>query len=217
MAEIENEATLTQSALETLRRLILTGEIAGDTVITERRLAERLGLSRTPVRAAIGRLEGEGYLRRDGRVIIVSGVAVEEVMEILSVRRLLEVGAAREAAGRMHAEKAAEIGAAVEGMKSPEEVRPEHHWSVDDLVHLSIAEATGNRLLVRLVSELRDRTRMFGLSRIPSRFEPGKEEHLAIIRAITAGDAEAAGAAMALHLDNARAGILRALSEGRRW
>ena len=65
---------------------------AGQDIHDARRVAEKLGLSRTPVREALGRLAGEGYLRRDGRVLLVTGVAVEEIMEILAVRRVLEVG-----------------------------------------------------------------------------------------------------------------------------
>jgi len=210
-----DEETLTQSAFEEIRRMIISGEMPGGTVITERGLGEKLGRSRTPIRAAIGRLEGEGYLRRHGRVILVEGVAVEDIIEILNVRLILEVGAAREAAGHMRKDKVAAIRKAILDMSDPTGVAPVLHWSVDDLIHLSIAEATGNKLLARMVAELRDRTRMFGLSRIPSRFEAGKEEHLAIIDAIEAGDAQAAAEAMARHLENARAGIVQALSKGR--
>ncbi|MDC7271244.1 GntR family transcriptional regulator [Shinella sp. HY16] len=209
------EDTLTQSAFEEIRRMIVSGEMPGGAVVTERGLGERLGRSRTPIRAAIGRLEGEGYLRRHGRVILVEGVAVEDIIEILNVRLFLEVGAAREAAGRMSKETVTAIRNAILDMRDPSGVVPALHWSVDDLIHLSIAEASGNKLLARMVVELRDRTRMFGLSRIPSRFEAGKEEHLAIIDAIEAGDGQAAAEAMSRHLENARAGIVQALSKGR--
>jgi DNA-binding GntR family transcriptional regulator len=66
-------------------------------------------------------------------------------------------------------------------------------------------------LLYRLIFSLRLRTRMFGLQKIPKRFDPGKAEHLALLDAIEAGDKEAAVAAMRLHLQNARDSILAAV------
>ncbi|MBV5265845.1 GntR family transcriptional regulator [Pinisolibacter aquiterrae] len=203
---------LARGAFDALRRMILKGELAGGVSLNERNLADRLGLSRTPVREALGRLIGEGYVAREGRRLIVASVRVEDIMEILTVRRAVEGEAAEIAAGRCDPVLVERVREAVLGMISPAEVTPERHWSVDDLVHLTIAETTGNRLLVRLVTDLRERTRMFGLARIPRRFDPGKAEHLAILDAIRDGDGPAARAAMCLHIDNARKGILDTLA-----
>jgi DNA-binding GntR family transcriptional regulator len=191
-----------------IRRMIFSGELPGGTLVQDRKLAEQLGLSRTPVREALGRLAGEGYLRRDKRLLTVQAVSVEDVMEILATRRAIEGETARLAARRLSGKQLADIQAAVDGMVDPREVSQERHWSVDDLVHLSIAEASGNRLMARLVKDLRERTRMFGLSRIPRRFDPGKAEHLAILAAIERGDGDGAASAMQRHIDHARQGIL---------
>lgn len=194
--------------------MILSGAVSGGGVLSERRVAEQLGLSRTPVREALGRLEGEGYLRRDGRVMLVNGVAVEEIMEILSVRRLLEVEAVRLSVGRIAPLALIQIRSAIQGMRHAKDVAADTHWHVDDLIHCSIAEASGNGLLARMISDLRQRTRMFGKSWIPSRFEPGKKEHLDILDALADGDRERAAEAMAHHLGNARAAILASISQG---
>lgn len=207
---------LSLSAYERLRSMVLSGVIAGGAVIQERRLAEILGLSRTPVREALGRLEGEGLLCREGRHLLCSSVSVAEVMEILSVRRLLETEAARAAAGLMPAQAVASVRAAILDMADPADVTDDDHWANDDLLHLSIARASGNNLLQRLVRDLRQRTRMFGLRRIPGRFDVGKEEHIAILDAIAAGDATAAAARMQRHLDHAREAILSSLAGGAR-
>lgn len=195
-----------------IRRMIFSGDLPGGTIVQDRKLAEQLGLSRTPVREALGWLAGEGYLRRDGRLLTVQGVSIEDVMEILATRRALEGETARLAAGRLPPSELAGIRSAIAGMAEPRAVSHDRHWSVDDLVHLSIAEASGNRLMARLVKELRERTRMFGLSRIPRRFDPGKAEHLAILAAIERADGTAAAEAMQRHIDNARQGILDLLA-----
>lgn len=188
--------------------MLLSGELGGGAIVQDRRLAERLGLSRTPVREALGRLEGEGLLRREGRVLIVNAVSVEDIMEILAVRRVVEAEAVRLATGRLSGLKTQEIRSAIEGMATVEAVTGDRHWSVDDMVHLSIAEASGNRLILRLVRDLRERTRMFGLTRIPRRFDPGKAEHLAILAAMEDGAAANAAELMQAHIEHARQGIL---------
>lgn len=212
LAPAMNEASLSERAMLAIRRMIFSGDLPGGTIVQDRKLAEQLGLSRTPVREALGRLAGEGYLRREGRMLTVQGVSVEDVIEILATRRALEGETARLAAGRLPPDRLAAIRSAIEGMVEPRAVSHDHHWSVDDLVHLSIAEASGNRLMARLVKELRERTRIFGLSRIPRRFDPGKGEHLAILAAIERGDAAAATEAMQRHIDHARQGIIDLLA-----
>lgn len=207
-----DDASLADRAMSEIRRMIFAGELPGGTVVQDRKLAEQLGLSRTPVREALGRLAGEGYLRRDKRLLTVHAVSVEDVMEILATRRLIEGETARLAAGRIPSRRLADMRAAIDNMIDPREISHDHHWSVDDLVHLSIAEASGNRVMARLVKDLRERTRMFGLSRIPRRFDPGKDEHLTIIAAIERGDGDGAARAMQLHIDKARQGILDLLA-----
>ena len=208
----ESGDTLADLACEKLRAMLLSGELSGGTIVQDRRLAELLGLSRTPVREALGRLEGEGFLRREGRVLVVNAVSVEDIMEILAVRRVIEAEAVRLATGRLSTSRIEEIRSAIEGMVTVESITGARHWSVDDMVHLSIAQASGNRLIMRLVKDLRERTRMFGLTRIPRRFDPGKAEHLAIIAAMEEGAANRAAMLMQTHIENTRQGILDFIS-----
>jgi DNA-binding GntR family transcriptional regulator len=203
------------AAYEQLRAMLLSGALAGGCIIQERRLAEELGISRTPIREALQRLEGEGLLQRQDRFLRVTNVTVTEVMEILAVRLSLESEAARAACGRMPPALLRNIRARIKAMTNPGTVRDDAHWAVDDLVHLSIARQSGNGLLLRLVSDLRQKTRLFGLHRIPSRFGPGKIEHLAILDALEAGDAELAADRMRVHINHAREAILNALAMGR--
>ncbi|MFI4994337.1 MAG: GntR family transcriptional regulator [Hyphomicrobiales bacterium] len=195
-----------------LRAMLLSGELAGGQVIQERRLAQQLGLSRTPVRDALGRLEGEGLIIRNGRYLLVATVSVDEVLEILSIRRSLEADAVRGAVGRMAPLRIEAIRAAILGMSDQLSVNDDDHWANDDLLHLSIAEHSGNRLLARLIRDLRQRTRMFGLRRIPSRFENGKREHVAILDALEAGKADEAAFMMQTHIDHASEAIIANLT-----
>src|SRR5258708_7744428 len=97
--------SLGQRAYDRLLGILLSGELRANDVVMERRLAEKLGTSRTPLREAIRRLEGEKLLERQkGGAIVVSPMSVESFLNILSVRRLLEGEAARRAAERISSE-----------------------------------------------------------------------------------------------------------------
>jgi DNA-binding GntR family transcriptional regulator len=208
------QTSVSLAAYEQVRGMLLRGALPGGHVIQERKLAEELGFSRTPIREALQRLEGEGLLRRQDRFLRVAEVTVTEVMEILAVRQSLESEAVRAACGRISASLLCSIRDRIEAMADPGAVSDDAHWAVDDLVHLSIAQESGNSLLLRLISDLRQKTRLFGLHRIPSRFGPGKAEHLAILDALEAADTELAVDCMRAHIANARQAILASLAVG---
>jgi len=87
------------------------------------------------------------------------------------------------------------------------------HWAVNDAFHDRISMAAGNRLLARTIRDLRNRTRMFNLQRMPDRLVPGCQEHLAILTAIESGDREMARGAMMAHIDSVRTSVLKALAQ----
>jgi DNA-binding GntR family transcriptional regulator len=194
---------------------VVAGKLPGGTVVQERLLARLLNLSRTPIREAIRRLEGEGLLTRvSPRVLMVSRVTVAEVLEILSVRRLLEVEAAGNAVGKIPSAEIDGLAARVHAILCSEAVTAEEYHRLDDDIHEGIAKASGNLTLCAIISDLRRRTAMFDMRRIPERFRPSCEEHLRILGALSRGDAEAARQEIAAHIDNVRKSILQRLSVG---
>jgi DNA-binding GntR family transcriptional regulator len=204
----------TAAAHASLRGLILRGSLPSGAVLQDRKLADELGFSRTPIREALQRLEGEGLVERHGRVLLVASIGVQQVFEIFRVRQLLEAEAARAASERMSLDLVASIRLTITDMESAQAVSDDAHWQADDLLHLSIARESGNALLLRLIGELRQKSRLFGLNRIPSRFDAGKSEHLAILDALAGRDGERAGDLMRAHIGNARQAILATLTGG---
>ncbi|MCX8997435.1 GntR family transcriptional regulator [Rhizobiaceae bacterium BDR2-2] len=201
-----HSGSLVQLAYSTVLAKILDGSLAGNQLISEGKLASDLGLSRTPMREAIGRLEGEGLVVRNGRSLAVQTLTLSDYLEIHHMRRLLETEAVALAVEHLAPEALQDLRQAVLGME--ETVSPVDHWTLDDRIHNMIAEASGSRLLARTIADLRRRTRLFDRSRIPSRFHPGRQEHLRMIDTLLAKDKAGAVEAMRIHLDGAKNAIL---------
>ena len=208
------DPTAASAAYNTLLDRILTRALTPGTVLHEIRLAETLGVSRTPLREALRRLEGEGLVGRNGgRSLVVQPITVRDYIEALHVRRLLESEAACLAAERIDRDLVADLRARVHSMTESGGPTPHDHWTLDDDIHGALAQASGNDLLAAIVRALRRKTRLFNLKRMPNRFLPGCHEHLAILDALDRRDGARARTAMAAHLDNVKASILGKLAE----
>lgn len=192
--------------------MLLSRRLEPDDVVQERRLAAELGVSRTPLREAMHRLEGEGMLaRRSDGALVVPRLDVEETLEVLSVRRLLEAEAAGAAAGRVPRAVTDRLRLRVLALAAGGDPSSPERLLLDLDLHRAIGEACGNRCLARMIADLRRRTQLFATRRTPERLEPICAEHLAILAALEAGEADAARQAMADHIDATRAGIMRRL------
>lgn len=205
--------SLSEQAYDQLLDKILRGDLPSGTVLQERSLADSLQISRTPIREALGRLENEGVIVRHlGRIIMVREISVQEIMDVLHIRSMLETEAVTLANGHIAIEELERLRGQFELLKNDPEPDPADHWQLDDALHNLIADASGNIVLSEMVRSLRRRTRMFNLKRMPERYGPGREEHLALIDALVRQDVQAARQAMITHLDNTRQSILRKLN-----
>lgn len=206
----ETAKTLGSSAYERIKAMILDGTLAPGAALRENHFADQLGVSRTPVREAISQLISEGLATRTpGGAPAVNRVSLQDIMEILHVRSLLECEAARKAAASgKNYNDLMEMRAKVQGFLAGPRPGPADHYALDRRLHLTIAEMAGSRLLGELIEGLKIKTRMYDQGFIPERFEPGCHEHIAIIDAIVAGDADQAAEAMRFHLQKVRESII---------
>ncbi|MFI5408022.1 GntR family transcriptional regulator [Kaistia sp. UC242_56] len=203
------EVSLSDFAYAQILELMLAGKLQAGAVLQERKLAEMLMISRTPVREALGRLETESLATRgQGRALVVCDVGVEKYVSLLDLRRILEIEAAARATGRVTVEKAEAVAAAIDVLVQSPQTTPAQHWKVDEMVHGTIAEAAGNPMLEAAIRDLRRRTHIFNTSRIPHRMLPGATEHLELLHAVTGDDPERSRRLMGQHLDNVRDAII---------
>ncbi len=211
------ETAAPELAEETYHRLlnmIALGRIPRDVPLQERTLAAALGVSRTPLREAISRLIGGGFASRAGRgQLMVKEPSLRDYLSILQLRQLLEGESAASATGRMPPALAASLITQIEQHRVAHDGSIYENHRIDNLVHMTIAAHSGNTMLEQMIFDLRIKARSFDQNGTAARFEPGCEEHIAILRHIGNGDAEGARAAMVRHLAQVRAGIVARFTE----
>ncbi|MFD1910656.1 GntR family transcriptional regulator [Halodurantibacterium flavum] len=206
---------LALQAYEQILEFIMNGTLKPGELLNERRLADVMNVSRTPVRDALLMLEGEGILLRlDSRRLQVKQIQIEDYLDALQIRLLLEPSVARHAAGRVPADRLADLRAKVETLRAKGHVSSdERHLvrEIDDSLHGLLCEATGNPQLTAIIVSLRRRTLMFDLRSVPERLESTCDEHLAILDAVARGEGEKAAEEMTAHIAAVRSSIINRL------
>ncbi|WP_407316237.1 GntR family transcriptional regulator [Pseudomonas sp. nanlin1] len=207
-------SSLSEQIYQLLRELILERKIPGDSEMSESRLADELQVSRTPMREALVRLAGEGLLvRRGARSYAVRAVDTKEYFDSMALRELLECEAISKAVERIDQAALETLASELDALSKGEHDESSH-WHFDDRLHNFIAEASGNRVLVKMLVQLRANARLFRLHSPLHRQKENHEEHLDVIDALRRRDAQAGTAAMRQHLHNLRNEVLKALSGG---
>ena len=207
---------LALQAYEQILELILGGGAKPGELVNERRLADALNMSRTPVRDALLMLEGEGLLLRQGsRGLQVKQMRIEDYMDALQVRLLLEPAVARMAAGKLPAATIAALREQIAEALAQAPGQPADRALVRDIdegLHGAISDAVENQQLSSIIRTMRRQTQMFDLRAVPERLEDTCREHLEILDAVEAGNGEAAAQAMAAHLSRVRDSIINRLA-----
>ena len=203
--DIQNHKPLREMVYEELKMQILKGSIIPGTRMMEVELAEEMGVSRTPIREAIRKLEKEGLVTIEPRRgAYASMISTEDMVEILEVRQDLEGLAAYFAANRMTEEKMEELrevsNSYNEAVKSG---KMEDMIKYDTRFHHIIVESCRNKILVQMIEQLQELVLRFRYIYYDNfrRAENMPEEHEAIVAAISEGNADKARAAADIHID----------------
>ncbi len=196
---------LSNLAYRAISEMIRDRRLRGGEQIVEARLADVLGISRTPLREALQRLEGEGLVRKfANRSYLVRGVDLAEYLHSLKVREILEGEAAALSIGRIPRDVMASVRHEIEELRASTSYHTQSHWQSDDSLHGLYIEHCGNPVITELTKALRVTTRLFEIAKLKDRLEPDSVEHLAILSALEASDAAAARSTVIAHIRSLR-------------
>ena len=194
--DLQNHRPLRELVYEELKRQILRGKITPGTRMMEVELAEEMGVSRTPVREAIRKLEKEGLVTIEPRRgAYASEISVKDMVDVLEVREDLEGFEAFLAAGKITREEVEELKEITrsysEAVKNND---TEKMITFDESFHKKIVASSGNKTLIQLsetVQELAIRFRYLYYDDF-SRYVNMPVEHKEILDALTSGNGDMA-------------------------
>lgn len=206
-------------AYEILRAEIVDGVLTSGTPLVEASIATRMGISRTPVREALRRLEQDGLVERKGRVVAVRSCSPEEILEIYAVRIVLEGLAARLAAEARNEFDLAQLGERHLKMKELGNEPTDHIGMAltNRRFHEALWTASHNRTLIDLLVRLNSHLSRYTATTLvsPGRWETVLADHQQLIEAITARDVERTASLAQSHMAAARDIRLRQYARGR--
>jgi DNA-binding GntR family transcriptional regulator len=202
---------LRQEIAVALRSALVTGEMRPGLLYSAPSLAEKFGVSATPVREAMLDLAGEGLVepvRNKG--FRVSELTDKDLDEITYLRELIEVPAVADVASAMddamrpRAEALRPLARTIVRLAKGRDLLA--YVEADRQFHLALLELTGNRHLVDLVGNLRARSRLYGLQQLADRGELGRSaaEHEEIVELVLQGRATDAADLMRQHIHHVR-------------
>jgi DNA-binding GntR family transcriptional regulator len=199
----------------TLRQEILTGKLKPGERLMEIHLANKLGVSRTPIREAIRKLELEGLVimipRRGAEVAQITLKSLEDVME---VRRALDVLAIELACERMGDEDLEKLRQACENFNVAVETKDTRNIAEADVAfHDLIVLSTGNTRLIQLVNNLSEQMYRYRFEYLKDEttHDTLKAEHLKMYQSIVKKDKDTAAKTVVQHIDNQEKAIIKQL------
>ncbi|TZE80976.1 GntR family transcriptional regulator [Calorimonas adulescens] len=212
-----DDSSISDKVFNLLKNAILSGELKPGERLVERKLSEKLGISRTPVREAIQKLKSQGLavqLPRKGAV--VSMVTPREVIDVFNIREVLEGLAARLAAENANKRQINQLNRILNEMEKCVALNNEEE--LEDLhikFHETIYKIAGNEKLYQMLINLQEYIRTYtrvGYS-FHGRIEEATMEHSQIVREIESHNASRAEYYAKRHIENSRDAYISKLEE----
>jgi DNA-binding GntR family transcriptional regulator len=205
---------LAHRAYDELKDSLQSGTYPPGSFLSERRLAAKLGMSKTPVKAALVRLETEGFVTISPQQgIVVREPSIHEVVDILDLREALESFVVRRIAGRLTEAQKAELRANLKAQaKAAQESDIEATTRLDAEFHILLCSFLGNREIVQVMERLREKLHgiiLTVLKRDTTRMAPSYREHAAIAEAVMNGKGDLAAERIVQHFRYGKEVLIR--------
>ena len=206
--------SLADQIFERLENDIIQGVYPRGEILTELRLAEELGVSRTPIREALRRLEQERLIESAGKGSVVLGITETDLLDIMTIRERVEGVAAYYAAQNITPEGIKEMSDIVDLQEFYFSRKDAAHLhQVDDRFHDAICQLSNRNVLIDTLLPLLRKTRRYRKLSLENwdRTSNTKQEHYAIYQAIVSGNAPLAEELTAKHISNAKAHMMKGM------
>lgn len=214
MSEIQFP-TLRERVYSRLREMIVSGEIPLNSQLDERELAEKLSVSRTPLREAIGKLVKEGVIEyRPYKGNFVKRLSAKQISDLYQVRKVLEAMAVRLAIENLTDKGLTELLGILEDVDAAlDHSDLEQFNAADGRFHETIARMSGNETLIESLRRLELQLRIMRnlANRDPDVVERTAQERPHILRALESRDAELASRLMEEHIEGVRRSVVQQL------
>jgi len=200
-------------AYDEIKRAIISHIIPEESILSERNLSEKLGISRTPLREAINKLELEGWLTSIPRKgIVISKITANDIKEVMQIRKTNDVLVLELVISRITDDQIDFIRQQFLPIEqlSDSELIP---YVSGDNVHIQLAELCGNKRLLELLKNLSEQMQWFGYwaLKVKGRAREVIEEHSMILDAIHERNTKKARQLILEHLDRTEAALLNGL------
>ena len=210
MTEFKSISLATQ-VFEKLEEDIITGVYPRGEILTELKLVEQLGVSRTPIREALRRLEQERLIQESGKGSVVLGITLEDLVDIMDIRQRIEGLAAYHAtknlteAGKEELRQISELQDFYFAKQDVENLR-----KMDDKFHDTIYNLTDRPVLRDVLIPLHRKSQRYRRISIEDKNRLGNsiQEHKAIYNAIVSGDADLAAELITAHIERAKKNMI---------
>lgn len=214
---LDSYKPLRELVLEAIREAIINGTLKPRERLMEIQLAEELGVSRTPVREALRKLELEGFIVMVPRKgAYVADLSFKDIADVFEIRAALEALAAGLAAERITDEELEEMERLlVEKAEAIAANDMEKLVAVDTRFHDTLYRASRNERLYNIISNLREQIQRFRTTSLayPGRMKQSLEEHRGIVEALQARDVQLARNLAQEHIENAENSMLEAIKK----
>ena len=203
---------LKDRAYAEIKQLILSSALPAGAFLAERQLASQLGMSKTPIRAALERLELEGFVTISPQQgIIIRDLSVHDIADQYEIRTALESFVLRSLAGRLLPAQVRRLQANLDAQKANGAGDVERGIALDTEFHILFCEFLGNREILRVMGQLREKIHRVIAQVVklhPDRMAGSYEEHCAIAQAVIDGDAALAARRIEEHLEVGKQSLL---------
>jgi DNA-binding GntR family transcriptional regulator len=216
MRKLKIPANLTVLAYESIKQYILEGKLDGDARLTEEYLATQLGISKSPIREALNRLEAEGLIRIEPRRgAYLQAFSNQDISDLYDLREALENHVVRTA--KVTPELVLELRHGLRKMRKYLKENDKARYIEEDMrFHAELAEATGNARLGKVLENVQNQIWIFRRKTYDLSSSSAADQHEEILLALENDDRTKAEKAMSDHIGNVRRKLLEFLQAQQR-